>query len=46
MSSARLAKTHGGTVRKLMKEGAPVETIYHRARLAAHYAREVLNGVS
>ncbi len=45
-SSKALAGTHGRKVKKLIREGGDLEIIYLRAKLAAHYGREVLNGVS
>lgn len=46
MGSKSLAASHGRTVKKLIRDGGGVESIYLRAKLAAHYGREVLNGVS
>lgn len=46
MGSKGLAASHGRTVKRLIRDGGEVGRIYLRAKLAAHYGREVLNGVS
>lgn len=46
VSSKTLAASHGRNVKRLIRDGADVERVYLRAKLAAHYGREVLNGVS
>ncbi len=37
-----LAATHGRSCRKLLEEGAFLDSIYFRAKLAAHYANEYM----